>query len=347
MAGSLRPPLCDPAGSARGRAANRRFGCIAVAAMSLWPVALHAEPTPAEMAMAEALFLEGKDLLAKDRVPEACAKLAASMEIDPRLGTLLNLATCHEKEGKTASAWAEFAKAVDLAKTQGQTDRMQFAQHHRDALRQRLSYLAIEVGSAPDNLEISLDSKPLSRSVWSAPWPVDPGQHRISASTGGLNKWSQNVGVGPGPTTVKVQIPPMGAHSSNSTKPAPDAAREDSGGGSSLRTAGFVIGTAGVLGILAGAATGAFTFVKESEADKICPGRYCSQKGLDLHQQADTFATISTITLPAGIACLGVGVTLLLVARSKPSDETKSVPNAWVSPVVGPHAAGIAAGGVW
>ncbi len=46
-------------------------------------------------AAAEALFSEGRSLSAKGRYAEACPKFEASQQLDPGLGTMLNLAECY------------------------------------------------------------------------------------------------------------------------------------------------------------------------------------------------------------------------------------------------------------
>src|SRR5262245_1202284 len=83
----------------------------------------HGQPSSEEKAVAEGLFQEGRKAMASGQIADACAKFSESYRIAQRLGTLLNLATCHEAEGKTASAWAEFVEAAALSRRSDQADR--------------------------------------------------------------------------------------------------------------------------------------------------------------------------------------------------------------------------------
>src|SRR5262249_46236771 len=63
-------------------------------------------PSPEQAAMAEKLFDEARQLMLGHTYDEACAKFAESERLDPAAGTLLNLAVCHEAQGRTATASA-------------------------------------------------------------------------------------------------------------------------------------------------------------------------------------------------------------------------------------------------
>src|SRR6266699_3327978 len=97
-----------------------RFAPMLIAAAL---VGLPAKRAIAGSPAAEALFREGRQLLKEAQVDEACLKLAESYSQEPASGTLLNLARCHEIQGKIATAWAEYAAAARLSRTQGREDR--------------------------------------------------------------------------------------------------------------------------------------------------------------------------------------------------------------------------------
>jgi hypothetical protein len=117
------------------------------------------------------------------RFDEACPKIAESNRIDPHTGTLLNLAACHEKQGKVASAWVEYEKALTAARAEGQAERVRFAQERSDALQARVPWLALDVPQgAPQDLSILLDGAPIQRLAWGKEMPVDPGGHVVKAN---------------------------------------------------------------------------------------------------------------------------------------------------------------------
>ena len=84
--------------------AHITFGLAAILAAR----AASARPAGAQ---AEILFRQGKELLASGKTAEACAAFDASQKLDPTVSTLLNQASCHEKQGQLATAWGLFLDA--------------------------------------------------------------------------------------------------------------------------------------------------------------------------------------------------------------------------------------------
>src|SRR5262245_25490005 len=78
-------------------------------------------------------FKRGKELLARGRVAEACAELATSDALDPSVGTLGLLAACHEKLGKVATAYREYAETEKRARA-GRDERAEFAKAQAERL---------------------------------------------------------------------------------------------------------------------------------------------------------------------------------------------------------------------
>ena len=142
-------------------------GGLALLAAIEFPVPALAGPSASARALATQLFDQARALLADGNAALACPRFAESQRLDPSPGTLLNLANCHEVEGKTASAWTELNEALAVAEREGQTERAAFAQQHIAALVPRLSRLVVvlppELGAV--DVELTRDGTTLARIV--------------------------------------------------------------------------------------------------------------------------------------------------------------------------------------
>jgi len=176
---------------------RRGYALLACALWLALPAPVAAQ-TETHAAVAEALYRQARDLMAAGKYDQACPKFAESQRLDPATGTLLNLAACHEKQGRLATAWLEYSDAQMAARRDAREDRVDYARTRAQELEPKLSRLTLTLASGADEaaLSIELDGASVGRAVLGAPTPVDPGLHTVRVSAPGKKPWSASVQVG-------------------------------------------------------------------------------------------------------------------------------------------------------
>lgn len=81
---------------------KRAIVCAATLALSISCASSSFAQSASSDAAAQKFFDEGRGLMAAQHYAEACQKFDASDRLSPAGGTILNLADCYEKAGKTA-----------------------------------------------------------------------------------------------------------------------------------------------------------------------------------------------------------------------------------------------------
>ncbi|HEY8089026.1 MAG TPA: hypothetical protein VIF09_14300, partial [Polyangiaceae bacterium] len=243
-------------------------------------------------------------------------------------GTLLNLALCHERAGKTGSAYTEFNESLARAQRDRRPEREQTARVHLGALAPRLAHLTVTVTAAADveGLEVTLDGVPWRRPSWGVATIVDPGEHVVAASAPGKVPWNRTVSLregagGPG-DQQSVQVPPLAASVAPPpapiapASPAPGSPPEVSGSrGSGQKTLGVVLGVAGGAGLATGVVLGILAQSKWSTAKNDCPGALCPDTATRARDNgAGGLADGATVALIAGGALVATGAVLFLTA---------------------------------
>ena len=284
-------------------------------------------------AAAEALFSEARTLIGAGRVEEGCKKLEASQRLDPGTGTLLHLADCYEKLGRTASAWARFREAASRAARDGRADWETIAKTRSAELEPKLARLRID---APAGVVVHRDGDEIPSAALGTPLPIDPGEHTVTASAPGRKPWSSRISV-VASTTATVAVPAL---EKDVAAPEHDAAPEPSpSDGSTLRTAGYVTGALGIVGLAVGTVSGLAAASKNSRSKDVCPtSGVCADEGARAaNDEARAAATASTLGFVAGGVLLVGGLTMILLApssssRAPPSSSSRASARLRVAP---------------
>jgi hypothetical protein len=312
-----------------GRALCTLLGAGLAAALGVHAPAARAQT--ADAAAALTLFEEGKQLAASGNYREGCPKLLASYVVVQKLGTLLNLADCYERSGKTASAWVRFTEAATIAERAGQQERADFARTHAAALAPRLSRLIVTVAAPPpEGLEVRRDGTTIDAAVFGTAVPVDPGTHLLEARAPHKKTWTTSIDVEPDAASPRaVAIPslepddvPIAAAAPSYGPPAPAGASAvestPEARGGAQRTWAFILGGVGGAGLVASLVSGlvAKSQYARSNDPGGCAGDVCTQPGLDDRASASTTAAVSTGIFVGGALLLATGVVLYLTSPS-------------------------------
>lgn len=268
-------------------------------------------------AAAEALFEEGRRLMDQGKFPQACEKLEGSQKLDPGAGTLMNLAACYDKSGRTASAWVTYKDAASAAAAR-HPDWAAQAQAQAAALEPKLSRLTITVQDKTQGLVVTRDGVTVEPTVYGVAIPVDPGAHTVEAHAPGRKGFKGDVTVGADKDTKALDVPVLALGEDPSGAPA-------SSSGAGLRIAGVTAMGAGAVGVLLGSIFGVMALDKKgaaSDPTKCAPDfSVCNDAGKALVDEAKTAGTISTVAFVAGgVLAAGGLVMFLLAPKDKPAE---------------------------
>ncbi|MEO7112306.1 MAG: tetratricopeptide repeat protein [Polyangiaceae bacterium] len=317
--------------------------------------------TQGDKAAAQAAFDLGRKLVLAGNFNDACPKFEESEKLDPGLGTMLFLADCYEKTGKTASAWGQFREAEAIALKQSDA-REKVAHDRASALEPRLSKIIVRVDAAKkiDGLHVTRDAVEIGRGLWNVPFPIDPGPHDIGASAPGRKSWTEHVQITTNGSTFTIVVPTLlddpdavptanplvlTSKTKGGDQPLPPEKKQNDG--STQRVLGVAVAGAGVVSAVVGIFFGlhASARLDESNSDGRCgTNNHCTQIGVDDRSDANTAATVSDVTFIAGGALIAGGAALFFTA---PHGRKSSAPAARFSPSVGPKSAGLSFGASW
>ncbi len=339
----------------------RLTAVLAVAAAVVLPRPAGAQSASAR---AQALFDEGKRLMAKGDYARACEKFEASDRVEAKAGTELNLAVCRNANGQTATAWAVFKQAAATAKRAGDRGREIEARKKAAELKPGLLSLTITVsdGAKVDGLVVKRNATAIEEAEWDQPMPVDPDEYTVSAEAPGYKPWSKTVEVNTKSKTV--EIPPLEPEPEPKPKPKRAEPRDTGGAAEDAEPAGghdagavvgptpsgwtgrrklsLVLAVVGVAAAGAGIPLGMHANTLERESDDICGHSTCHEAdAVALNGSARHYALGANIGFAVGGAAV-VGAAVLWFLGAPHASETARRDNAAVIPSFGAGQVGVA-----
>jgi len=296
---------------------------VLFSALVLASSSVHAQESETPEVRAERLFKEAAQHFDAGRTDAACETFSESLRLAAKLGTLLNLALCHETQGRVATAWNEFLHGAAWAAQNGQKDRQQFAHEHAIALEPKLPRLLLRLPEAPFVTEIEIDGEPLPEPTWSLPHYLDPGAHTVAASAPGKRRASMAITVTPGPSLLIVDIPLLESDARSFLKAPSTPARAPSSPNAIRRPLGYgFLGFSAVaLGLGAVGVVSAIGSRDDSvpQCTGVPGGVACTQAGLNARDDARVWANVATVSGALAVVSAGVGAYLLYTAPPVPA----------------------------
>ncbi|GAC1574991.1 MAG: hypothetical protein NVS3B20_24860 [Polyangiales bacterium] len=243
-----------------------------------------------------------------------------------------------------------------------------------EALEPRIPELKIVVeGAASDAVVVTMDGVVVSKALVGVSRPLDPGDHKVTATSTGLAAEGAVTVIDGANETLTLKLKPTDAapaatitasaasaatpESTASSAPPPtttaapksafvapaaDVAPDNaSSSGSGLRTGAYLSLGVGVVGLAAGTIFLLRAGSKKQKADDLCPNAVCPLSQADEINQLDSDAksarTLSTVGFIVGGVGLIGGVMLFLLSGSEP---TKSAGRPSIQPFIGLNSAG-------
>lgn len=315
------------------------------AALALALVARTAGATPEREDDAERLFREGQKLLEERRYGDACPKFEAAYAKDGNLGTLINLAFCHEEQGATWYAWLEYREAEVKALEQNRPERREFVRKRLVTLERSLTKAVVENPREEGLVDVLVEDRRIPEAEKGVPFFVEPGERKVTFRARGKKQAVAMIEFAKAAKITKVAVPAMEEAPEEPDAPppappppapAPIVVVEPTSNGT--RLAGYVaLGVAGAA-FVTGAVTGILTMTNPC-ADNFMhdkePGCETTERRSDYDRGA-TMGVVSTVSFAAAAAFGAVGLTLLLTA---PRARAQGISPALGAGYVGMHGA--------
>jgi hypothetical protein len=279
--------------------------------------------------------------MARNDYVMACEELSESENLDPQVGTAMNLAYCYEHLGRTATARSVWLRAAAAAAAKGEIDREEFARNRARMLEPQLLHATITVTpqAAAQAVRVVVDQTALLQIEWGSPVPLDPGEHDLMAMAAGSRPWRQKFTVARGmePAIVVPKLEPDSG---------PTESRPTRNHGSAWPTVMWATGATGIAALGVGGAFGVAALVNESASSQNCVvATGCSGAGQAERNRVHTDERVANVLFVTGGAMVVASAAVLILLRWSASSSSARL-TAGVRANAGGGAAAVV-GGSW
>lgn len=285
-----------------------------------------ARPQADMNARADEQFRKGREEQDRGNCQKALEHFRESHALKPGRGTLLNMGLCEKKLGQLAKAMQHLEEL--LPQLPSGDDRRQIVRDALADIKPKVPYLRIVLkADSPAGTVVTYDNAELEPTMIGTDMPVDPGKHVVVVEAPGLPNRQYDLVMEEGKKQTLLVEP--GMQSSSSSSSSSTAAVVDDSSRQTKRTVGFVVGSVGVLGFIAGAVTGGIAASDYSAAEKACPThKGCSPDVQPIADRGKTMAIVNTVGLAVGVVGLAVAIPLILTSGKKEASTSVGV---WMS----------------
>jgi hypothetical protein len=291
---------------------------------------------------------QGVNAFEQGQTTEALDKFSRAYALVKVPSLAVYMAQAHARLGHYTAAAALYAEATHLEDGPGDHDMQQNAreeaQREGNALLARMPRLVVQTPGIPiQTVGIQVDGVAIPSAALAEGWRLDPGVHRIVA-TSGEQRLEQNEPVSDGVTKTVVFIFQPTKASHQLEIPAKQSDRPPTEPGTrAFRNATWVSFGIGGAALAFSGTTAIWAMLKSHDLNKAAPWdvNHCApgDPGSDCREYK-TLRTLSTLGFYTGLAGVATGAVLLLAT---PSGPTRPQRGAHLAPWVGVGSAGVSA----
>ena len=299
-------------------------------------------------AFAQQRFTRGTALYDARDFPQALVEFRASLELAPSPNTRLYVGLCLLQTGALAEAHAELQRAFTEARDRAVSDpryanARNIAERELNTLRPRLGRLVVRADGAPAGATLRAGGVEIFPPMLGLPLYFDPGEVTVTGEAPGRAPFRQTVRLTPDVTT-EVSVTFERATSAPLNVQAPALVRTDgprrmpvervTGGG--VRTAGYVVGGLGVLGVGAFALFGSFASTRFDEVSLACRNTRCQNNLQEANiDEGETWQLAANVSLGVGVGLVVTGAIMIAVGGPRVTvEEEEERRTASVAPFV-------------